>query len=337
MRSFSAYLKSISMIRIQQFVQLWVKSSWQSGSIFYVLAMLMIVPIWWSPSSMMTSHVQDTLFVIDISESMNVQDVDFPKPHTSRLGLAKLAVSASMASLPCGSRVSVALFAGDESVVLFEPLEVCRHFSAIEQVVSRLDSRMRWVGDSWIVRSLVMSIKEAQKRNLNVVMLTDGDEMPHHSVPRLAELVELQGKVKGALLGVGGATPQPIPRLDDRGVVLNYWTPEEAVLEGNHPNLLAYVKTLKEGERAPLGALAEVNEHLSAFNKELLSVIANTLQFKFSHITSPTDAVSLLSHRDFKKKALAERDARWLFGLISAWLVMLAWFWHRLHGRRSTY
>ena len=50
---------------------------------------------------------------------MNVRDVDFPKPQTDRLTLAKLAVREGMASLPCGSKVSVALFAGDESTVLF--------------------------------------------------------------------------------------------------------------------------------------------------------------------------------------------------------------------------
>lgn len=304
--------------------------AWKSGSIWYFLAILAILPIWLSPTVSMNGFVQDTLYVLDISESMNVKDVELDSQPSTRLSLAKRAVIESMSSLPCGSRISIALFAGDESVVLFEPLEVCRHYSSIEQVVARLDSRMRWVGDSWIVRSLVMSIKEAKNRNLNVVMLTDGDEMPHHSSPRLNELMDMQGKVKGLLLGVGGETPQPIPRLDDNGDVINFWTPEEAVLEGNHPNLLAYVKSLKPGERADSGSLDEVQEHLSAFNKGFLKVVAEAVQFKFKHLESPIDAVSAASDSSFQKRSISQQDARWIFGLLGSFFLVLGWFWHRI-------
>ncbi len=146
--------------------------AWQNGTLFFILALLSLLPVWFEPQLPLKSVVQDTLFVIDISESMNVRDVDFPKPQSDRLTLAKLAVREGMAALPCGSRVSIGLFAGDEVVILFEPLEICRHFPAIEQVVTKLDSRMRWIGDSWVVRALVSAIKEAEKRKLN---LGDGD------------------------------------------------------------------------------------------------------------------------------------------------------------------
>ncbi len=120
------------------YVRRWINQSWRNGTLCLLLAAAVLLPVWTSPTTQMHSQVQDTLFVIDISESMNVQDVDYPRAHTSRLQLAKETVRQSMASLPCGSKVSIALFAGDESVVLFEPLEICRHFPAIEQVVARL-------------------------------------------------------------------------------------------------------------------------------------------------------------------------------------------------------
>lgn len=311
--------------------------AWQNGSFFIALAILALIPVWFSPTTQMHSQVQDTLFVIDISESMNVRDVDYPKPHTSRLQLAKEIVRDSMASLPCGSRVSVALFAGDESVVLFEPLEVCRHFSAMEQVVARLDTRMRWVGDSWIVRALIMAVKEAQRRELNVVMVSDGDEMPRHSAPRLTELLEIKGKMKGLLIGVGGEALQPIPKLNDQQQIIGYWTPEEAVIEGNHPNLLAYVKSLAPGERAAPGALDEVSEHLSALNKPFMTAIADASQFPFVHAQHPQQALQAFNAAGFQKSAPAQRDASWIFGLSSMGLFLVAWFWHRLRvGRLFT-
>jgi mxaL protein len=299
----------------------------QNGAIWYLLAILVLLPVWFEPQSQLQSVVQDTLFVIDISESMNVRDVDYPKPQTDRLTLAKLAVREGMASLPCGSKVSIGLFAGDEVTVLFEPLEVCRHFPAIEQVVSGLDRRMRWIGDSWVTNVLTASIVEADKRKLSLVMITDGDEMPQRSAPIVTELAKLRGKVKGVLLGVGGDALQPIPRLNQKDEVIGYWTREEAVLEGNHPNLLPTVRNLAPGEKAPDGMLDEVTEHISSFNKVFMQALSQASGFAVVRINTPADAVNSLKNSDFQKQAMAERDARWIFGLIAAVMILLGWYW----------
>ncbi|CAN1490528.1 von Willebrand factor, type A [Methylophilaceae bacterium] len=299
----------------------------KNGAICYLLAALILLPVWFEPQSQLKSTVQDTLFVIDISESMNVADVNFPKPQTDRLTLAKLAVRDSMAALPCGSRVSLGLFAGDEITVLFEPLEICRHFPAIEQVVSGLNRRMRWIGDSWVTNVLTASIVESQKRNMNLVMVTDGDEMPHRSAPVVTELAKLRGKIKGLLIGVGGDALQPIPRLNQQDEVVGYWTREDAVKEGNYPNLLPMVRSLAEGEQAPPGSLDEVTEHVSSFNKVFMQALSQASGFELIRINSADDAVRAIKNSRYQKEAMAERDARWLFALPAAFLILLAWFW----------
>ena len=306
----------------------------QNGAIWYLLTGLVLLPVWFDPQMQLKSVVQDTLFVIDISESMNVRDVNFPKPQTDRLTLAKLAVREGMASLSCGSRVSVALFAGDESVVLFEPLEVCQHFPAIDQVVSGLNRRMRWIGDSWVTNALTASIKEANKRNLNVVYITDGDEMPQRSAPIVTDLAKLRGKVKGLILGIGGDALQPIPKLNQKDEIIGYWTREDAVLEGNHPNLLPYVRELAPGARAPDGMLDEVTEHISSFNKIFMQAISQASGFELVRINTPADAVKALKNSDYQKQAMAERDARWIFGLIAVVLILMGWFWQNIRKIR---
>ena len=308
----------------------------QNGAIWYLLAGLVLLPVWFEPQMQLKSVVQDTLFVIDISESMNVRDVNYPKPQTDRLTMAKLAVREGMASLPCGSRVSVALFAGDESVVLFEPLEVCQHFPAVEQVVSGLNRRMRWIGDSWVTNALTASIKEADKRNLNLVYVTDGDEMPQRSAPIVTDLAKLRGKVKGLVLGVGGDALQPIPKLNQKDEIVGYWTREDAVIEGNHPNLLPYVRALAPGEHAPDGMLDEVTEHISSFNKIFMQAISQASGFDLVRINTPMDAVKALKNSDYQKQAMAERDARWIFGLTAAALILIGWFWQNIR-KLSTY
>lgn len=300
----------------------------QNGAIFYLLAAMMLTPVWFNPTMKLNSLVQDTLFMIDISESMNVADIDYPKPRTDRLTLAKGAVRESMASLSCGSRVSVALYAGDEFVVLFEPLEVCRHFPAIEQMVSGLNRRMRWIGDSLLTKTLTSAIETAEKFNMNLVVLTDGDEMPHTAMPYVNAILKLRGKVKGLLLGVGGHALQPIPRFNERGEFTSYWTKEEAVLQGNYPDLLAYVRNLAPGEQALEGMLDKVTEHTSSYNKRSMEVISRAIGFDLVHIDKPSDAINALSDSKFKKYAMADRDARWIYGLIVAGLVLIGWFWH---------
>lgn len=311
--------------------RLGLRHAWQNGSLFFMLAMLALLPVWFEPVMQQHSVVQDTLFVIDISESMNVRDVDHPRPQSARLELAKASVRDVMSALPCGSRVSLALFAGDEAVVLFEPLEICRHFPAIEQVVARVDSRMRWIGDSWVIRALVGSIREAQKREMNVVFISDFDEMPHRSAPRLTDLIEVRGKIQGVLLGVGGVSPQPVPRLDGHQQIAGYWTPEEAVLEGNHPNLLAYVKELKPGENAPEGALDEVGEHLSAFNRAAMQAVASAASMQSAHVGTSQEAVRASIQLIHQKETLADRDVRWAFALVAAVFLCVGWFWQAIH------
>ncbi len=119
-----------------------------------LLAALVLVPAFFTPRLVLPGGTFSWLFVIDISESMNVRDVDARDPAESRLDRAKASVIAALGSLPCGSRAAVALFAGTDTVTLFEPLEVCRHFPAIEQVVRNLDWRMAWDGDSRIEAGL---------------------------------------------------------------------------------------------------------------------------------------------------------------------------------------
>lgn len=312
-----------------------LRQAWHNGALFFLLAALVLTPVWFNPVMQQPSVVQDTLFVIDISESMNVRDVEHPKPQSARLELAKSTVRMAMSQLPCGSRVSIALFAGDEVVVLFEPLEVCQHFSAIDQMVAQLDSRMRWIGDSWVIRALVGSIKEAQKLKMNIVFISDFDEMPHRTAPRLSDLLDVKGKVKGVLLGVGGEAPQPVPRLNGQQQIVSYWTQEEAVLEGNHPNLLAYIKELKPGEKAPEGVLDEVGEHLSAFSRPAMQAIAQAGAMEYFVIKSPDEVKNAINRTIYQKHTLAERDVRWVFALISLCLVLIGWFWQWLKLPRN--
>lgn len=131
-------------------------------------------------------------------------------------------------------------------------------------------------------------------------------------------------------LSIGGEAKQPVPKLDNNGKKVAYWTPEEAVLEGNYPNLVGYVRNLAEGEPASAGTLDEVTEHLSAYNKTLMQTVAQTLNISYHRIKYPTDGAKAMRDASLKVEAMAEKDARWIFGLIALCLVLVGWFWQKM-------
>jgi mxaL protein len=243
-------------------------------------------------------------------------------------------VIAALAALPCGSRAAVALFAGTDTLVLFEPLEICRHYPAIEEVVRRIDWRMAWDGDSRVEAAVLAALHEAGQRGLDLVFISDGDEAPHVSVPHMADLLAAQGKVKGLLVGVGGPQPRPVPRLDADNHVVGYWTAVDAVREGFYPNLSELVKQAPSPETLERsGALDEVQEYKSALNEEYLKLVGASAGLGYITSESPQQVASAIADPAIARREKAERDMRIVFGFGSALFVVFGWVRRRVEGR----
>ena len=291
-----------------------------------LLAALVLVPVFFMPRIVLPGSTYSYLFVIDVTESMNVRDVDARDPQASRLDRAKESVIAALATLPCGSRAGVALFAGTDTVELFEPIEVCRHFPAVEQVIRNLDWRMAWDGDSRIEAGLVNAIREAENRHLDLVFVTDGDEAPHVEVPRLSDLLALRGGIRGWIVGVGSPEPHPVPRLDADNRIVGYWSAIDAAREGFHPNL---VEVLEQGSSPAdvekSGVLDEVVEHRSALRAAYLSQLATAAGLGYATADTSDRIAQLASDAALRREENAERDVRAVFGLAAALLIIVDW------------
>lgn len=293
---------------------------------WFALALLVLLPVFLAPHWALPGTTYAYLFVVDISESMNIRDVPDGRPDESRLDRAKASVAAALAALPCGSRVALGLFAGSDTLTLFEPMEVCRHFPAIEAVVGGIDWRMAWDGDSRVESAVLAALGEARQRDLDLVFLSDGDEAPHVTVPHMADLLAVQGKVKGMLVGVGGLQRRPIPRLDADNNVIGYWTAVDAVREGFYPNLSELVKqSSAPAELERSGALDEVQEHQSALNEEYLQQVGAAAGLAYVKAELPQQVASTVAGAANARHEKAERDLRLLFGLASALFVTIGW------------
>jgi len=297
----------------------------------FALAAIVLLPVFFSPHWLLPGATYSYLFVIDVSESMNVRDAPNGRPDESRLDRARDSVIASLAALPCGSQAAVGLFAGSDALVLFEPMEVCRHYPAIEEVVRGIDWRMAWDGDSRVEAAVLAALHEAGQRGLDLVFVSDGDEAPHAFVPHMADLLAVQGKVKGLLVGVGGPRPQPIPRLDADNRIVGYWTAVDAVREGFYPNLAELVKRAESpAELERSGALDEVQEHRSALSEEYLKLIGASAGLGYITADSPQRVASAIADPGIARHEKAERDMRIVFGFAAALLVALGWMQKRI-------
>jgi mxaL protein len=287
------------------------------------LALLVLLPVFAAPKVRLPGGTFAWLFVIDITESMNVRDVDARRNGESRLDRAKASVVAALANLPCGSTASVALFAGTDTVTLFEPLEICAHFPAIEQTVRNIDWRMAWDGDSRIEAALANAIGEAGKRRLDLVFVTDGDEAPHVDVPRLGDLLALRGPVHGWVLGVGSPEPHPVPRLDADNRIVGYWSAIDAARQGFHPNLVETIGHASAEELEKSGALDEVVEHRSALRAGYLKQLAAAAGLGYETAESDGTLAALAVDAKLRREQNAERDVRFVFGLAAALLLLI--------------
>lgn len=166
---------------------------------------------------------RDLFVVVDITQSMNVRDID----GESRLDAAKAAIGALLSRLPCGARVGLGVFTERRSLTLIAPVEVCAAYAPLTEAVSGLDWRMAWEGDSMIARGLHHALDRAAALDAGLVFLTDGHEAPpppYSGPPRYEGPGAPRG---GVIVGVGGIEPAPIPRFDDFGREVGFWRPSD--------------------------------------------------------------------------------------------------------------
>lgn len=290
------------------------------------LALLVLLPVYARPSLMTRGPSYAYLFVVDVSQSMNVRDPDPEDPGVSRLEVAKRAMTEGLRQLPCGSRAAVALFADNETLVLFEPLEVCAHFPAMDDIVSRIDTRMAWAGNSQIDAGVGSAMAEAARRKLNLIFITDGDQAPYRENIRRQKLQAARGSTTGLLVGVGAEQPRPVPKLDADNRIVGYWQTEDAVRHGFNPNLAPVIDGLDRRAQSFAAELFdEHQEHLSARRTDRLEDIAAVTGLEYLTLADLRAFVRAVDNPARSNLDQAQRDLRPLFGLLAALLLLAGW------------
>lgn len=249
------------------------------------------------------------LVTFDLTQSMDVPDMPGGDggPPQSRLAAARSAVRALLPRLPCGSRVGWAIFADYRVLPLMLPVEVCSHYEELLLTLDRIDGRMRWADVSKVAKGATWAVRTARAVDeaTQVLFFTDGHESPPLRAGELPPLGDLSpGEVGGWLVGVGGDTPQPIPKTTRDGQPAGHWGPDEVV------------------QRSDRGA-GPSQEHLSELREAHLRATAELLGLGYHRLREPAALAEAVMTPERARPQPTPTDLRWVPALAALALLVL--------------
>ena len=247
------------------------------------------------PTATLQRAAYDILLVVDITGSMNARDYVSNDVPISRLERTKLAARELVADLPCRSRLGLAIFTERRSFLLFEPVELCGNFPAIDAAIDALDWRMAWEGDSYVAQGLYSAIDLAHGARADLIFLTDGHEAPPLPTEDATSFAGEKGQVVGLIVGVGGLATVPIPKFDERGHPAGFWSMSDVPQENRSglPPPDAASRAGYNPRNAPFGGEAAVGtEHLTSVREEHLQKLASITGLSYLRLGDGEDLSS---------------------------------------------
>ena len=269
----------------------------------------------------MPTAVYDWYVVLDITQSMNVRDYTANNHNVSRLEFIKAELRKGLRALPCGSKVALGMFTERNALNIVRPVEVCAHYSALDQTISKMDWRMAWAADSFIAHGVYSAIEQTPKlgEHTRVLFITDGQQAPPANPKYMPSFAGKAGQVKGIILGAGKTTPSQIPKLDDRNEVAGYWDQEEVLRYGSFgmaETLSALAMEQGQQDRnSGHGAGSEIlsTAHLSGLDEKNLKNLAKQTGLVYQKLADNTQLGDVLTQNNMSTYRNTRSDLRpWL-------------------------
>ncbi|MGH8503608.1 MAG: vWA domain-containing protein [Gammaproteobacteria bacterium] len=277
---------------------------------FVILLLVFVVP-----AIAMSRPVYSYMFIVDITRSMNTEDYELNGMPTSRLDYIKRSLRHALQQLPCESRAGLGIFTERTPAILFEPVEVCENFSAIDGAIQQLDWRMAWAADSYVATGLLRAIEMLRNTDANLVFMSDGHEAPPMQENYRPTIVGKPGKVKGMIVGVGGHELVRMPKYNEDGMQIGFYR-ESDVPQENRFGLPPTGARHREGyhpRNAPFGANpASGNEHLSSVREAHLKRYARETGLRYLHLDDTQDFSDALRNEAYAKMQKVDANIRWV-------------------------
>ena len=237
----------------------------------FILLLLALI----NPSIPVNQSLYNYILIADISQSMNTEDMKINQKTVSRLDYTKHIMSRLVEDFPCGTKVSIGMFAGVSVSATYSPIEVCENFSNINTTISKLDWRASWSGNTRIRESVINLARLIRSfpESAQVVYFTDGEEAPKLHVFNTRDLEQFQGGNDWLFVGIGSDEGAPIPKYDNKNQLIGYWSNDSFALQPG----IAQISESNIGVRDNKVASGATDRYMSKLDSEYLEKLAKEI------------------------------------------------------------
>jgi mxaL protein len=280
------------------------------------------------PPVEMGRSVHRYLFLVDISQSMNVRDQAGTEGRVSRLQGARETIQRFLERATCGSEAGLALFSGHRALLLIWPIEICANYDELIRLASRIDWSMAWKASSEVTKGVDSALRMLARYDdaIRLVVFTDGHEAPPVN-PKYPPLTRAEpGTIAGVIAGVGGDEPVQIPKLDQNGRFYGYWRPDEVMqvdrfsLGRSGSRSGEVMVGVDSGDLA--ARIAKGREHLSSLKEAWLTEMGERTGLKYHRVRTPEETAESLVSSDLAVRKAVATDLHWVFALTAAVLLV---------------
>jgi len=287
------------------------------------LALILLVIGLFNPKIPIKRDVFSYIFVVDISQSMNVVDKTLNGKPVSRLVYLQDALHKVISELPCGTDISIGLFAGVSVAALYTPIEVCENFDAINDTIDHFDWRTGWSGNSRLRSSMPVLAKTIRSfpAPAQVVFFTDGEEAPKLHIFNREDLSAFQGGEDWLFVGIGSDKGTPIPKFDEHNQLIGYWANESFAMQPG----IAQISESNLGTRNDSIANSESDRYLSKLDEEHLKELAKDVNGMYVRGDDVQHILTAMKSQKPARREKANFELRWILASVAGILFLLAY------------
>ena len=247
----------------------------KKSDFFLLVSFILLVLALINPSIPVNQSLYNYILIADISQSMNTEDMKINQKTVSRLDYTKHIMSRLVEDFPCGTKVSIGMFAGVSVSATYSPIEVCENFSNINTTISKLDWRATWSGNTRIRESVINLARLIRSfpESAQVVYFTDGEEAPKLHVFNTRDLEQFQGGNDWLFVGIGSDEGAPIPKYDNKNQLIGYWSNDSFALQPG----IAQISESNIGVRDNKVASGSTDRYMSKLDSEYLEKLAKEI------------------------------------------------------------
>lgn len=287
------------------------------GAVIFLLAALL------KPTVPIKHNIYTYLLIADISQSMNAIDMKIDGHPATRLAHTQKLLRETVSSLACGTKVSIGLFAGNSVAALYNPIEVCENFAAIQDTIDHLDWRTAWSGNSRVRESMFVISKVIRSfpEPAQVVLFTDGEEAPKLHAFNTKDLSNFQGADDWLLVGVGSAQGVAIPKLSDKNQLIGYWSNESFAMQPGIAQISESTLGVRDNNVA-----GQYDRYISKHNAEYLKSVAKEIGAKYVYGDNVHTLLDAMKNQKPARRDIAPFDLSWILASLAGLLLLTAYF-----------